>query len=242
MSGQSRRRVEPEYGEMGERLRIQRRRHGLSLRELASRVGISASLISQVETGRAAPSVGTLYALASELGVSLDELLFSARGTVALQDAGRAIDADMDPARSATPRLSSPMQPADARKHIRLASGVVWERLTTTSEPGTEFLFVTYEPGSASSADDAYQRHAGHEWGYVMSGFLSVTIGFDEYLLGPGDAISIDSMVPHRLVNRGPEPVFGVWFVLGRQASADDPESLGDPRSGTWGALHGSEG
>ena len=52
------------------------RAHGLSLRVLADRLGISPSLISQVETGRAKPSVNTLYAMATELGVSIDELLF----------------------------------------------------------------------------------------------------------------------------------------------------------------------
>ena len=234
MGAQTRRRVEPEYGEMGERLRAERRRHGLSLRELAARVGISASLISQVETGRAAPSVSTLYALASELGVSLDDLLFTARGAAARADREppRLIPADPASTAAATPSPSSPWQPAGSRKHIRLASGVVWERLTTISEPGVEFLFVTYGAGSASSPDDAYQRHAGHEWGYVISGTLNVTVAFEEYLLGPGDAISIDSMVPHRLVNHGPEAVHGIWFVLGRQAPYEHPASPPGPARG----------
>ena len=61
---------------IGDRLRATRQERGLSLRELAERLGVSPSLISQVETGRARPSVSTLYAIASELNVSLDELLF----------------------------------------------------------------------------------------------------------------------------------------------------------------------
>jgi transcriptional regulator with XRE-family HTH domain len=68
--------TEPEYASMGERLRKARRARGLSLRGLAEVVGVSPSLISQVETGRAKPSVNTLYALANELGISLDVLLF----------------------------------------------------------------------------------------------------------------------------------------------------------------------
>lgn len=245
------RRIEPEYGEMGERLRAERRRHGLSLRELAARVGISASLISQVETGRAAPSVSTLYALASELGVSLDDLLFTARSTAPRVGVQSTMDHVASPTEAVSPRLShpSPWQPAASRKHIRLASGVVWERLTTVSEPGVEFLFVTYGAGSASSHGDTHQRHAGHEWGYVISGTLSVTVGFEEYLLGPGDAISINSMVPHRLVNRGPDAVHGIWFVLGRQtpyeqpAATQGPAPSGGPAATTWhDPLHGSEG
>ena len=64
---------------MGERLRSARQARGLSLRVLADRLGVSPSLISQIETGRANPSVSTLYAIADELDVSLDELLFNDR-------------------------------------------------------------------------------------------------------------------------------------------------------------------
>ena len=69
----------PDYPQMGERLRAARTARGLSLRVLASRLGVSPSLISQIETGRANPSVSTLYAIAAELDVSLDELLFNDR-------------------------------------------------------------------------------------------------------------------------------------------------------------------
>src|SRR6478735_7396345 len=69
----------PDYPQMGERLRAARAARGLSLRVLASRLGVSPSLISQIETGRANPSVSTLYAIAAELDVSLDELLFNDR-------------------------------------------------------------------------------------------------------------------------------------------------------------------
>ena len=61
---------------LGPRLREVRVTHELSVRELARRVGCSASLISQIERGVSVPSVGVLYSLATELGSSLDYLLF----------------------------------------------------------------------------------------------------------------------------------------------------------------------
>lgn len=205
---------------MGDRLRAARRTKRLSLRDLAGRLGLSASLISQVETGRARPSVSTLYAIANELDVSLDELLFN--------DAARSERAGGDlhvlregpgpaPAPPVGPRAEA-VQRVDDRKIIRLATGVVWERLTTESIPGVDFLFVTYEVGGASGPEAEFQRHGGHEWGFVISGTLGVTIGFEDHVLGPGDAISIDSTVPHRLYNRGTVPVHGIWFVLGRRS------------------------
>jgi transcriptional regulator with XRE-family HTH domain len=197
---------------MGERLREARRARSLSLRTLAERLGVSPSLISQIETGRANPSVSTLYAIAAELDVSLDELLFNDR-----RPPEPAAPARTEvPTTGGTMAPAPPVQRAGDRHSIRLASGVNWERLTTLSEPGVEFLHVTYEVGGASSPPDAFQRHPGHEWGYVLSGRLQVRIGFDEYVLEPGDAISINSSIPHRLATLGDEPVHAIWFVLGR--------------------------
>jgi transcriptional regulator with XRE-family HTH domain len=210
---------------MGEHLREARRARNLSLRTLAERLGVSPSLISQIETGRANPSVSTLYAIAAELDVSLDELLFNDR---------RAPE-PAAPARPGVPPgtmvTAPPVQRAADRHAIRLASGVNWERLTTLSEPGIEFLHVTYEVGGASSPPDAFQRHPGHEWGYVLSGRLQVRIGFEEYVLEPGDAISINSSIPHRLATIGDEPAQAIWFVLGR-AQFDAQTLLDDHLTG----------
>ena len=200
----------PDSPDIGEALRVRRHELGWSLRDLADRLGCSPSLISQIERGRANPSVSTLYSIVQALDVSLDELLFNER---------RATTTDPPP--------GGPIQRGNERNRIRLASGVLWERLTTVSEPGVEFLHVTYEVGGASSPADAFQRHAGHEWGYVLSGSLQVTIGFRQYRLEPGDAISLDSTTPHRLANVGDVPVHAIWFVLGRDASDSHPSAAG---------------
>ena len=206
---------------MGERLRAARQAQGLTLRELAQRLSVSPSMISQIETGRASPSVSTLYAIANELDVSLDELLFNDRRPSGPQDD-----------RPAPPATGSLLQRGASRKSIRLASGVVWERLTPLSEPDTEFLYVTYDVGGASSPDSEFQRHGGHEWGFVLEGRLEVRIGFEEYILEPGDSISFDSTMPHRLANVGDRPVHAIWFVLGRipggvSSAEDDLHSTG---------------
>jgi mannose-6-phosphate isomerase-like protein (cupin superfamily)/DNA-binding XRE family transcriptional regulator len=205
---------------MGERLRRARTARGLSLRAIARRLGVSPSLISQVETGRAKPSVSTLYALANELGISLDELMFMDTPPPGLTGSPAPV-----PMEDSLPH--DPVQRADSRASIRLGSGVVWERLTTESLRNVDFLYVTYEIGGASSPEDSYQRHTGQEWGYVLSGALWVNIGFEEFVLGPGDAITFDSAAPHRLSNKGQEPVRAIWFVLGR--GSPDPSSTDEP-------------
>lgn len=223
---------EPEYATIGDRLREARKARGLSLRHLAALLGVSPSLISQVETGRAKPSVNTLYALANELGISLDSLLFTDTEPMTPATTQTAVP---DPADATLPH--DPVQRASSRMSIRLGSGVVWERLTTESIRTVDFLYVTYEVGGASSPENEFQRHSGQEWGYILSGTLRVKIGFDEYVLGPGDAITFDSGTPHRLTNDGDEPVRAVWYVLGRRA-ADLAGPNVEPAASPFSVVH----
>lgn len=188
---------------IGDRLREERVRAGLSQRELARRLGLSASLISQLESGMSKPSVGTLYAIVSELNVSLDRLI---RG-----------DEYTEPARPVSAEPDRPVVRPGDRQTIELASGVRWEELTAEGEEGVDFLLATYDVGGSSTPDLSLMRHHGREYGYVVSGKLSVKIGFQEYDLAPGDSIAFDSTTPHRLFNRGDEPVQAIWFVVGRE-------------------------
>src|SRR6476660_5824511 len=159
--------------ELGPRLRAIRLRQGVGLRELARRLDLSPSSISQIETGKIRPSVRTLYALASEFGVTVDEVLFDEPPMP-----GRAGHGST----SVEPGLV--VQRAADRPAIQLNSGVRWERLMFWGDEDVEFLEAVYEPGGASSPDDALVRHNGHEFGHVLSGTLRVVVGFDEYILG----------------------------------------------------------
>jgi transcriptional regulator with XRE-family HTH domain len=212
--------------DLGPRLRAIRLRQGVGLRELARRRDLSPSSISQIETGKMRPSVRTLYALASEFGVTVDEVLFNEaprvdRGEPSVPDSGRA-----------APEPGLAVQRAVERPAIALNSGVKWERLMFWADEDVEFLEATYEPGGASSPDDAFVRHNGHEFGHVLTGTLRVVVGFDEFILEPGDSITFPSSTPHRLSNDGTETVRAVWVVRGRRGAEpaqETPKTIGKP-------------
>ena len=144
---------------LGPRLREIRLRRGLSLRELARRLALSPSSISQIETGKMQPSVRTLYAFVSEFQVTVDEVLFDQ----APPDEASASVSESFPG----PGLA--VQRADGRPAITLNSGVTWERLMFWADEDVEFIEATYEPGGASGPDDTLVRHSGHEFGHVLS-------------------------------------------------------------------------
>lgn len=191
---------------IGVRLREERVQAGISQRELARRLGLSASMISQLESGLSKPSVGTLYAIVTELNLSLDRVI-----------RGEDFDDDGPPGPSSDQTVNPLVHPEE-RQVIDLASGVKWEELTSTSEDGVDFLHATYEVGGASTPAESLMRHHGREYGYVMSGTLGIQIGFQEYELNAGDSIAFDSTRPHRLYNKCDEPVHAIWFVVGRDA------------------------
>jgi transcriptional regulator with XRE-family HTH domain len=199
--------------QLGQSIRAARERRGLSLRELARRVSVSPSFVSQIELGKANPSVGTLYSLVSVLGTTLDDLIGEQPG-----DGGpELVDAALDEGEEGSwSRVDEPVQPAGGRKRVEM-SGVVWERLTHDHDPYVDFLHVEYAPGSSSCASDQMMRHGGREYGHVLRGRLDIQVGFETHALGPGDSIHFDSMTPHRLSNPYDEPCTAVWFVLARR-------------------------
>lgn len=212
---------------VGGLIRRERQKQELSLRELARRVGVSASMLSQVETDRTRPSVSTIYAIATELGLSIDALLSDSDGTA---DGSPADHADAEPDRgdrdagsalAVTGLASQLVRPEDRRK-LELESGVTWELLSDLLPHLVDFMYVSYEPGGRSSSSGKLMRHSGTEFAYLLRGKLKIQVGFDEYVLQPGDALAFDSTEPHLLVNEGSEPAEGIWFVLGRRLA---PES-----------------
>ncbi|MBO3750133.1 helix-turn-helix transcriptional regulator [Streptosporangiaceae bacterium NEAU-GS5] len=200
-------------GNVGARLRTKRESLGMSLRRLGRELGVSASFLSQIELGKGRPSVATLYMICTALDLSLDELFSNG------EPAPVAPVPPVAPAPAAPQRADHPHSPVVApsmRRRLVLDSGVVWEQLSSMHDASIDFLYVTYDVGGSSTPDDRLTRHSGIEHGYIISGTLEVTLGFESFRLHPGDAISFDSATPHRLANVGEVPVEAIWFVRDR--------------------------
>lgn len=217
---------EPLAEPVGEGLRKHRQEAGMSLRALARKVGVSPSLISQIEHGKATPSVATLYAIVSELDVSLDELFFDGpRGAAA---PAAVVERHADPGNERTPTShwrapsEGPVLRAGNRLSLTLATGVRWERLTASHDPGVEFLYCTYPVGGESAPADDLMTHEGSEYGIILEGRCGATVGEENFELDPGDSIAFESRTPHRIWNLSDrEPMLAIWTVVGRD---------GDPR------------
>jgi transcriptional regulator with XRE-family HTH domain len=190
---------------IGRRIAAYRAQRGLRVSDLARSVGVSPSLVSQIEHGQSRPSVSTLFAVAEALSLPVDAFFRE----------------QPDPASPAEPRETlAYVDPYLVRRAKRVVvdieGGVCWERLTPTPLRDVEFLELVYEPGAQSNP--TLYRHPGTEMIVVLSGRLDIYLGFERYHLAPGDSMHFSSALPHRYVNPTRETTRAITTILRDEA------------------------
>lgn len=188
----------------GMRIREVREAKGLSLREVARRMDISASALSQIERGLLRPSVNRLFAIAGALDVTVLEVFGDSD---ALRDEDVHV-ADMSVAQSYSLRRSLEMET------VTLEGGVSYRRLSPGRTNGVDFFESTYPPHSNAGDMHELNTHTGFEIGTVVSGELTINFPKERVLLRAGDSISYSCALPHRLSNESDEPTVATWLVI----------------------------
>jgi DNA-binding XRE family transcriptional regulator/quercetin dioxygenase-like cupin family protein len=217
-------------GDIGRRLAAHRGQRGMRVAELAREVGVTPSLISQIERGLSRPSVSTLFAIAQALDVPVDAFFREppqpqppASQPGVPPGHGVPADGGVHPdavgARASAPAGQAAASPEGryvvrrgGRAVIDNEGGVRWERLTRSTLDHLDFFELVYEPGAESHPRQ--YTHPGTEMVLVMSGCLEITIGFERYRLEPGDSIDFPSSMPHRYLNPADETARAVTVIL----------------------------
>jgi DNA-binding transcriptional MerR regulator/quercetin dioxygenase-like cupin family protein len=171
---------------VGQTVREWRRRKSLTLRGLGDLTGLSASYISAVERGLAAPSIASLQKLGAAFGTNVLALM---------------ADSYEPP--------DTPVVRASGRRVLEGDNGVTIEDLSTAGS-NLEPLIFTFEPGSGS---DGPISHEGEEFLYVMSGTLQLELdGSDVHQLAAGDSMAFRSERSHQFSNPGSGPAVVLWI------------------------------
>jgi transcriptional regulator with XRE-family HTH domain len=201
---------------IGRRVAAHRERRGLRVAEFARQIGVSPSLISQIERGQARPSVSTLFAMAQALDVPVDaffrerqerrepepgDLAGHGHRSEPGDDAGEAAEGEQ---RYVVRRGS--------RAAIDIEGGVRWERLTPRTLPHLDFMQLVYGPGAQSNP--GLYTHPGTEMVLVTTGILDISVGFERYRLEAGDSMHFPSSMPHQYVNPTGETTRAVTVIL----------------------------
>lgn len=165
---------------LGNAVRELRQRHGLTIADVAERVGISRGMLSKIENAQTATSLDTLSRIARGLGVSLSTLFKNfdvPGGNAQLVKSGEG----MEVVRRGTRRGHTYHLLAYDQGPTKL-----FEPFLITMDDASE-VFPTFE-------------HPGTEFLYMLAGKLEYRHGQETHLLEPGDALTFRGDVPH-----GPE-------------------------------------
>jgi len=189
--------------QIGERLRAQRLARGMSQADLAKRIGISASALSQAERGRAGLSGGTLTRAWEALGLAFgveDEGAASGAAGAALgaPGGGRA------PARVQVSRRG-------ARPAASIAPGLKAE-MVAEAPSGARVHLLTFAPGASGRRPPFITKRG--EVAVVMSGLLEIRVGGAKETLQVGDAAVLTDEPLTAWRNPGPEEARVLWSIL----------------------------
>ncbi|MEU0509723.1 XRE family transcriptional regulator [Amycolatopsis sp. NPDC006125] len=169
-----------DLGALGTRIQTARTGRGMTLQGLADRSGVSVSMLSAVERGSKAPTVVVLDRIAQGLGLPLPDLLTEPPRMIVR----RAADQDVVDEPGGWQRtILTPVVP-----------GVNFEWIRSTLPAGCEA--GTYPPYAAGS----------HEFIYVQSGVLTLTIDQDTLELEEGDSLYLPADVTLSYANHAATP------------------------------------
>ncbi|CAM5192513.1 Transcriptional regulator with XRE-family HTH domain OS=Castellaniella defragrans OX=75697 GN=HNR28_001592 PE=4 SV=1 [Castellaniella defragrans] len=188
--------------EFPQRLRLLRRRHRLTLEQLAQRSNLTRSYLSKLERGVSEPSISTVLKLAGAYGVDVSELIGAA---------------NTDEGNVSVVRVAERM-PLDRASNV---SGYRYEALAGRRLACSMNPFIVYPP-QAGEGTPAVFPHDGEEFMFVLKGAVSITIQGKAYALEEGDTIYFDSTLPHRVlsVGGGEAQVLVVATAAGVEASS----------------------
>lgn len=163
---------------IGEGIRRERDRRGLSLAQLASQVGLTVSAISQIERGAINPSLSSLRRIAAAFDVPMFQFLLAAPRNVVVRRNQRAQLTFSD-------------------------SNLQYELVSADTSGEFEVLSAVIEPGAATG--DAHNHHAAEECTVVLRGSMVAEVAGVRYELSAGDSIKVHRNLTHFFVNEGDE-------------------------------------
>lgn len=165
----------------------------MTIKQLAKKVNLTSSLISQIERDVVSPSLSTLVKISTSLEVPII-YFFSQK----MLDSVTVI------------------KKKNRRKIIVPShSNAVYNFLSPYDiDNKIEFLLIEMEEKQGKIGDEnELISHIGEECGYVIKGKLEIRLNDKKYYLEEGDSIYFKSTIPHRFENVGKGKSISIWAV-----------------------------
>ena len=172
---------------IGKKLKELRLQKNFSLEQLAKKVGLTRSFLSQVEKDKTSPSIASLIKILSALNVKMADFFQAVdktKGIVLRKDQKKFF--------------------YDQKSKIKMAS-----LSTGFSNPEMEPFYAEMEPGSSSE----FISSEGQTFCLILTGIIELTLEEETYVLKRGDSVYFDSSVRQRWRVVGNKKATGLWVT-----------------------------
>lgn len=173
---------------LGEKLKEIRKEKRLTIADLAQKTGLSNGYLSNVERNLNSPTIESLRKIVDALSISLVDLF---------QEEKEVTDVVRKDERVTIVKSND--------------NSIIYELLSPTSKKSMEAMLLKVQPGASSG--EFPHSHQGEDFGFIISGKISYTVGENTYVLEEGDSIYFDSTIPHHYKNIGDTECISVWVV-----------------------------
>lgn len=184
--------------QLGATLRDLRRQHGLTLREMAEKTGLSTGFLSKIERGFSQPSINNLHKICYVLHIAIDDL------AVPAQDAGQ-------PEREFPPVVLAPLIKKEQRSLIYNVNNVVKLESIFSSSSQYKLDVLTLTGSKVEYAS----KHRYEEIGIVAQGKMEIEFEAGRtYRMDEGDVLQIPADTEHTVRNLSEDVCVSFWFKL----------------------------
>ncbi|MDD3375343.1 MAG: XRE family transcriptional regulator [Candidatus Omnitrophica bacterium] len=162
----------------------------ITLREMAKDVGVSPSFLSQVEKGKASPSLATLKSIADALETTI----------------GSLVGEDVNQKNKIVTRECD-------RKSLKHVGQGIRMSLLSESNPYKQMEPLLFKLSNNASSGESSYSHYGQEFVLVLKGAFEIMLGDTYYSLKKGDSIYFNSNTPHSFKNLNKGETEVLWVV-----------------------------
>ncbi len=176
---------------LGALLRAIRNSKHLTIKDVASKAGVSSSLLSQIERNRISPSLDTLLRLLEVYGVPPNKFFKDYETLTRVE----IVKKD--------------------QRQIYQRKGFKYETLCGESQSKGSHSFNAFflELAPGQKRGDTDDGHLGRELGIVVAGSAQLIYGGEIYEIQAGDTLSFFSQIPHVIKNSSDELFQAYWIV-----------------------------
>ena len=176
---------------MGKRIKRTRESLGLKIKDLSIKIGVTSSLISQIEKGKAYPSIVTLKKIAEALHTSVGAIIGENENLV----------------------QHPLLKPRERRFAKKNASGTSLYMLSY-HDPSKQIEPYLIEFSKNSDSEGIMTSNfPGQEFCFVLKGSFEATINEKQYKLSDGDGFYFNSRRKHLFKNIGPDKAEILWII-----------------------------